>query len=164
MIVCPAPAPAVEEALGPDWSLIISALSLAVAAVLAVREFIARPRAMAWYDKLMVGEKYVGYLVNIGNSGRAPLVISAVGRATEAGSLQLSLGQQSIAGKDYENPEMTTWLLPGEQITIAFPADHHPEDSRFEAQMLQHAWKSVFVRDAPLRSVIIPVRKSPPLR
>lgn len=129
-----------------DWSLVISAVSLAISLVLAVREIVSRPIPLAHVEKVrMFGSNrwnYIGYRMTLVNAGRAPMVVYGIGTAaTDKTGTSGFRGSFEWGDEVIENPELPCILKPGESLIHVFPAERYPEEiGPIRISMLKRRW------------------------
>jgi hypothetical protein len=119
---------------GLPWALIISACSLAISVMLAIREFSARAIPFGWVHEMSLKSggrwEYVGKVLHISNVGKQPFTVEAVGSLNKAIE-----GVSGPAGEfiwlpdqpPIENPETPLMVLPGELTVFRFPSSGFPQ-------------------------------------
>lgn len=111
---------------GPDWALLISALSLLISAALALREFSKRPQPIGHIEIIhrFEKDKWVtrGFRIVVGNLGQLPLALYSIGRASDdRDGTQGPLGEFEHLGEIIANPELPLTLQPGELVSFVLP-------------------------------------------
>jgi hypothetical protein len=121
---------------GFDWSTPISVISLVVALALAIREFSARPQMTAWandvfqYSGTEERLELAGTVVHIGNLGRSPLPIDAVGAEHKDYGIGPMPYTFSTLRGTIDNPVFPLSLAPGEFTSVYFSPGERAADGR----------------------------------
>jgi hypothetical protein len=116
-----------------DWSLVISALALALSIALGIREFAARAIPFGFVEEMYIrreGEwETIAHRVHVMNIGRRPFVLQGAGVLNPDGDgIHGSQGVGWVDADGHEvfrtNPECPKTIQPGE-LTTFFVAPKH---------------------------------------
>lgn len=141
-------AAAADPASGLQVRDFIAAGALVLSIILAIREFLKRPKLTSWMQvkRSWDGTKWEheGLVINVGNTGAASMIIESVGQVSKTGTSAPG-GSFVIEGVVHRNPDIPFALPPGEMVTFRFPPSGFPVDDKYRAVEIRRKWKFPFV-------------------